>query len=137
MRGGMRMLVFPLGKRIAPPSDALSHAVAQLILEPGEVRDRLTAGIYLPTADDEPLAQLEQAMACAVACGAIEGKLREAAKAGRLTANNDEKVTEALARGIITQEEATLLEKMKVLRRRVIMVDDFPPDFGKAASTAS
>lgn len=137
MRGGMRALIFPLGKRLAPPSDAISHTVAQLILQPGEVRDRLTAGIYVPTADDEPLAQLEQAMECAVACDAIEIKMRDATKAGRLTAGNDEKVTEALACGVITQDEAALLEKMKVMRRRVIMVDDFPLDMGKQVSAAS
>ena len=133
----IRILVFPLGRKFAPPSDALSHTVARLILEPGEVRDRLTAGMYVPTDDKEPLAHLEQAMECAVACDAIEIKLRNAIKAGQLTRSNDGKVTEALERGIINQEEAALLEKMKVLRRRVIMVDDFPPDFGKATGTTS
>lgn len=137
MRGGMRALIFPLGKRLAPPSDAISHTVAQLILQPGEVRDRLTAGIYVPTADDEPLAQLEQAMECAVACDAIEIKMRDATKAGRLTAGNDEKVTEALTCGVITQDEVALLEKMKVMRRRVIMVDDFPLDMEKQVSVDS
>ncbi|SDW07924.1 acyl-CoA dehydrogenase [Nitrosomonas communis] len=133
----MRILVFPLGMRFAPPSDALSHTVARLILEPGEVRDRLTAGMYVPTADKEPLAHLEQALECAVACDAIEIKLRNAIKTGQLASSKDRKITEALERGIINQEEAALLEKMKVLRRRVIMVDDFPPDFGKVTGTTS
>lgn len=137
MRGMMRLLVFPLGKRFALPSDALSHTIARSILQPGEVRDRLTAGIYVPTADNEPLAHLEQAMECAVACETIEVKLRDATKAGRLAGGSEDKVTEALARGIITQEEAAMLEKMKVLRRRVIMVDDFSPDFGKTTSAIS
>lgn len=126
MRAGMRLLIFPLGRRLAPPADTLSHSVARLILAPGETRDRLTAGIYVPTADSEPLAQLEQALECAIACEVIENKLRDAVKAGHLTGQNEAKATEALARGIITSEEAALLEKMKVLRRRVIMVDDFP-----------
>lgn len=128
MRSGMRLLIFPLGRRLAPPADTLSHSVARLILTPGETRDRLTAGIYVPTADSEPLAQLEQALECAIACEVIENKLRDAVKAGHLTGQNDAKATEALAHGIITSEEAALLEKMKVLRRRVIMVDDFPPN---------
>ena len=97
-------------------------------MAPGEARDRLTAGIYVPTADSEPLAQLEQALECAIACEVIENKLRDAVKAGHLTGQNDAKATEALAHGIITSEEAALLEKMNVLRRRVIMVDDFPPN---------
>lgn len=128
MRSGMRLLIFPLGRRLAPPADTLSHSVARLILTPGETRDRLTAGIYVPTVDSEPLAQLEQALECAIACEVIENKLRDAVKAGHLTGQNDAKTTEALAHGIITSEEAALLEKMQVLRRRVIMVDDFPPN---------
>ncbi|SDY55935.1 acyl-CoA dehydrogenase [Nitrosomonas sp. Nm58] len=137
MRGLMRFLIFPLGKRYSLPADELSHRVARLILEPGEVRNRLTAGIYIPTADNEPLVVLEQALECAIACEAIEAKLRSAAKAGQLVARNEEIITEALERGILLQEEAVLLEKMKLLRRQVIMVDDFPPDFGKTAKATS
>jgi acyl-CoA dehydrogenase len=137
MRGLMRFLIFPLGKRYSLPADELSHRVARLILEPGEVRNRLTAGIYIPTADNEPLVVLEQALECAIACEAIEAKLRSAAKAGQLVARNEEIITEALERGILLQEEAVLLEKMKLLRRQVIMVDDFSPDFGKTAKATS
>ncbi len=133
MRGLMRFLIFPLGKRSSLPADELSHRVARLILEPGEVRNRLTAGIYIPTADNEPLVVLEQALECAIACEAIEAKLRSATKAGQLVARNEEIITEALERGILLQEEAVLLGEMKLLRRQVIMVDDFSPDFGKTA----
>ncbi|MDP1557916.1 MAG: acyl-CoA dehydrogenase [Nitrosomonas sp.] len=127
----LRMLVFPLGKRYSPPSDVLGHEVAQLMLEPGAARDRLTAGIYVPTAADEPLADLEAALRCAVESVAIEAKLRSAVKTGQITAQSDEKISKALQQNIITASEAELLNKMKDLRRRVIMVDDFPPDFGK------
>jgi hypothetical protein len=33
--------------------------------------------------------------------------------------------------GVISAEEAAALERAQVLRRRVIMVDDFPRDLGK------
>ena len=74
---------------------------------------------------------LEQALLCAVVCEAAEAKLRAATKAGRVKARGDEKIAEALKLNIITAAEAESLEKMKSLRRSVIMVDDFPPDFGK------
>ncbi len=131
----LRLLVFPLGKPFSPPSDELGHKVATLMLEPGETRDRLTAGIYLPTAADEPLAMLEQALHCAVACEAAEAKLRAAVKSGHVSAQRDEKITAALKQGIITAAEAESLEKMKSLRRRAIMVDDFSPDFKKHSNT--
>lgn len=127
----LRLLVFPLGKPYSPPTDELGHEVATLLLEPGEVRDRLTAGIYVPTSADEPMGVLEQALQCAVVCEVAEAKVRAAVKAGLVSAQGDEKITAALQQNVITAVEAESLEKMKSLRRRVIMVDDFPADFGK------
>ncbi|MFA6971311.1 MAG: acyl-CoA dehydrogenase [Gallionella sp.] len=49
VRGMLSALIFPLGKNLLPPSDKLGHEVATLLMRPGAARDRLTAGIYLPT----------------------------------------------------------------------------------------
>lgn len=56
--GLLKVWVFPLGKRCKPPTDRVAHEVARLMMTPGVVRDRLTTGIYVPTAEDEPLAEL-------------------------------------------------------------------------------
>ncbi len=128
-RSLIRVMIFPLGRRYQPPADTLSHEVARLILVPGETRDRLTAGIYLPTENNEPLAWLEQALTCAIACEPVEAKLRRAIKEKTLIAREEEQISQAVTQGILTSEEATLLEQMKVLRRRVIAVDDFSPNF--------
>jgi acyl-CoA dehydrogenase len=133
----LRALVFPLGKRCKPPADSLAHEIAQLMMKPGTVRDRLTAGIFVPVADDEPLAYLEQALQCAIECSAVEAKLREATKLRQLTAKGDEKIAQALQLKVITAAEADLLNKLKELRSRVIEVDDFPSDFGSEIETAS
>ncbi len=39
-------------------------------------------------------------------------------------------VEEACAKGVITQEEKAAMERAKTLRRKAIMVDDFPKDLG-------
>jgi len=124
----LRFIVFPRGMRCLPPVDSLSHEVARLILTPGEVRDRLTAGIYLPEQDNEPLALLKKALACTIDCEPIEARLRQAVKDKAITAHEHEQINQALAQGLITSKEAASLEQMKTLRRRVIMVDDFPAD---------
>jgi acyl-CoA dehydrogenase len=46
----LRVLIFPLGRCLAPPSDELGHQVAALLLQPGPARDRLTVGMYVPKA---------------------------------------------------------------------------------------
>ncbi len=133
----LKALVFPLGKRCKRPADDLAHQVSRLMMEPGAVRDRLTTGIYVPAAENEPLADLELALQCVVECGAVEAKLREATKLRQITARGDEKIAQALALKVITAAEADLLNKMKDLRSRVVKVDDFPPDFGKETKTAN
>lgn len=127
-RGLLRFMIFPRGMRCLPPSDSLSHEVARLILAPGEARDRLTAGIYLPEQDNEPLALLQKALACTIDCAPVEARLRQAVKDKMITAHEHEQISQALAQGIITSKEAASLEQMKILRRRVIMVDDFSAD---------
>ncbi|SEP88462.1 acyl-CoA dehydrogenase [Nitrosomonas ureae] len=131
--GLLRILVFPLGKRCKPPVDALTHEVARLMMVPGAVRDRLTAGIHVPTAEHEPMADLEQALRCVIECGAIEAKLREAVKLRKITDHGDGQIAQALQLNVITAEEASLLEKLKDLRSKVIKVDDFRPDLESEA----
>jgi acyl-CoA dehydrogenase len=132
----LRFMVFPLGTAFSPPSDKLSHEVASLMLLPGEARNRLTGGIFIPDSADEPLSILEQALQCAVVCEAVEAKLRAAVKAGRIPAEGEAKIAAALKQRVITPNELELMAGMTSLRRRVVMVDDFPPDFGTVSRPA-
>ena len=125
----LRLLIFPLGRAFSPPSDKLGHKVVKVLMSPGEARDRLTKSIYIPDSDKEPLGILEQALLCSEKCKAANSKIRTAVKAGHVTAQGNEKISEALEQGIITDTEAKSLHEMISLRRSVIMVDDFPPDF--------
>jgi acyl-CoA dehydrogenase len=129
----LRFMVFPLGTAFSPPSDKVSHEVARLMLSAGEARDRLTEGIFIPDSADEPLNVLEQALQCAEVCDAVEAKLRAAVKTGRIPAEGEEKISAALKQRVITSNELELMAGMASLRRRVIMVDDFPPDFGTSS----
>ena len=56
-----------------------------------------------------------------------------AAKTGALTGRfADELAEQAVAKGVITAAESRLLDRAHELRRKVIMVDDFPRDLGKS-----
>ncbi|MGH8744392.1 MAG: acyl-CoA dehydrogenase, partial [Burkholderiales bacterium] len=78
-----RRLVFPLGRSFAPPSDDLGHAVASLLLSPSAVRNRLTAGMYLPVDEKDPVGRLEVALKAVMAAEAVEAKIRTETKTGR------------------------------------------------------
>ncbi len=78
----MRRVVFPLGRPYVVPSDKLGHEVARLLIEPSATRDRLTAGMYLSAAPDNPLVDDRAALAATVAAEPAEAKLRAAMKEG-------------------------------------------------------
>ena len=134
---GLRVVLFPLGKRFAPPSDELNHQCASLLLAPSAARDRLTSGMYLSKSESDPSGQLEAAFLATIACGPIEKKLSEAVKGGKLGRRMQEDLaTLALDKGIINAEEFTLWQRKEALRKGVIKVDDFPQDFGRAEALA-
>jgi acyl-CoA dehydrogenase len=129
----LRWTIFPLGMPFRPPLDSRNHECARIALEPGAARDRLTTGIYLPKGEADATAVLEAAFLAAVACEPIDKKLREAVKAGALEPRSGVD-TAQLARehGVINAEEYAQWQRKESLRKRVIMVDDFPQDFGRA-----
>ena len=105
----MRFLVFPWGKVFSPPSDQRGHQVAQLLLEPSQARDRLTANMFLHKQEDDPVGRLELAMQAAPAGEAVEAKIRNAAKAGVISGFTEESRTaSALEKGIISGRRRTI-----------------------------
>ncbi|WP_303722762.1 acyl-CoA dehydrogenase [Malonomonas rubra] len=121
----LRGLIFPLGARFAPPSDSLGREVAAILLAPGELRDRLTAGLYRTDDEEAPEAILEAALQLAVATDPLEKKLRQAIKQGNLDARDPKHLQAAVAQGVISQTELELLQQARELRQRVIAVDAF------------
>ncbi|HEX9185248.1 MAG TPA: acyl-CoA dehydrogenase [Burkholderiales bacterium] len=129
----LRWTIFPLGMPFRPPLDSRNHECARIALEPGAARDRLTDGIYLPKGEADATAVLEAAFLAAIACEPIEKKLREAVKSGALEPRSGVDTAQlARDKGVITPEEFAQWQKKEALRKRVIMVDDFPQDFGRA-----
>ncbi len=124
----MRRLIFPLGKCAMPPSDQLGHEVATLLMQPGEVRDRLTNSMHIPQSEKEAVGALEFALLSTLKCEPIQATVARARKEGKIKARDEmEQVAEAGKLGIITSEQVTMLERDYALRRKVIMVDDFDP----------
>lgn len=125
----LRVLIFPLGLRLSPPSDQLGHEIATLLMQPGAARDRLTAGMFVPGDEADAVGALEAALASTLQCEPLQAKLEEARKAGKLTGLEELlRISEAREKGIINAEQALQLERDYALRRKVIMVDDFAPE---------
>ena len=109
------------------PYDALGSRVAQILQTPGEQRDRLTDGIYLPKDPNEGLGRLEHAFQLVYEAEGIWGKVRRAVREGKVQKDRPEKMVEqAVANGVLTQEEAALLARAEEARNDAIQVDAFP-----------
>jgi len=134
----LRRIVFPLGRPYVVPSDALGHQVAKLLIEPSATRDRLTAGVFLSRSPDNPVAQVEVALAATIASEPVEAKIRAALKHNRLDgklapgAGVDMLVARARDAGVITAAEADIVLAARDATAKVIRVDDFAQDLGAA-----
>ena len=132
----LRLLAFPLGLPDYAPRDRLGHRVAAILLTPSAVRDRLTAGIFIPTDQGEALGRLDDALPKVIAAEAVEKKVRDALKAQLIAAASDEQLLqEALRAGIITAGEAEIVAVAQAARQEVIRVDDFPADYWRTGGS--
>jgi acyl-CoA dehydrogenase len=124
----MRAVVFPLGARRRPAPDWLGHKCVELVLAPGDVRDRLTRYIYVSHDPDDPTGLLEVALAKAVAAETAERKLDRAVRAGTVRrVHGTDWVGDAARLGVISDAEAAQLKELEALTARVIAVDHFDP----------
>lgn len=124
----MRLVVFPLGRRMKPAGDKLGRAVAKLALEPGEVRDRLTRDIFVSRDVDDPTGLLEVTLEKVIAAQAAEKKLEKAIREGKVRRYHGmDWFTDAVEKGVVSEVEANQLREVERLVARVIAVDHFDP----------
>ena len=129
VRGLMRVVVFPLGRRERQPGDRLTHKVAQLLLAPSDTRNRLTHGVYKSARSGHPVGLMEQALPQVIAAEPLERKLLKAIKAGQLEGITwVEQVRDAVARQVLTAEEAAAMQNVRELVMEIIAVDEFEPE---------
>jgi acyl-CoA dehydrogenase len=122
----LRFCVFPLGNHFRKPKDELAKAAVHAVLEPGEVRDRLTRYAFVSHDEHDPAGLLEAAMKKVVESEEADRKLERAIRAGAVKRYlGNDWLKEALDKGVLSQDEADLLRYTERLVARVIAVDDF------------
>lgn len=128
--GGWWQSAMLLGWRLNPigtlPSDRLGSQVAQILQQPGQVRDRLTQGIYLPTDLQQTLGRIEHAFALVHQAEPILQKIKAASRAGQLPSGKPDQLLElAYQAGVINEAEVTLICEAEFARNDAIQVDAF------------
>ncbi len=123
----LRFFVFPTGKSLRYPNDRVGHEVAKMLIEPSEARDRLTDGIFKSVDPQDPVGRVQYAFNAVVAAREAGRKLRKARIFAPELGRPNNWLEDAVAQGVITQQEAKLVEEAHVATRAAIMVDEFPP----------
>jgi acyl-CoA dehydrogenase len=127
LAGLMRVLIFPRGLTYFAPSDRLNPQIAELVMNPGEARERLCQYVYRTLEPTNHLGLVQQAMELAIAAEPIEKRIRvEGIKTGRVTALDlPGQIREAQAAGIVSEAEAAQLREYDRKVMDIINVDDF------------
>jgi acyl-CoA dehydrogenase len=133
----VRALVFPLGRRQRYPDDALGRQAAALLLEPGEPRDRLTAGMYVDDRPDDITGRIEHALRLALEAEPIERRLRKHRIEQPAGVSFADWTARLVADGTLAQHEAELLVRWQAAHRAAIDVDDFSTEELRGGPAAS
>lgn len=124
----LRPAIFPLGCRLKPPSDTLSHQVSVLFSSATATRARLAAGAYTtPDANNMP-GLINTALLKVMMADEIEHKITLAQRGVISGKTMADKIAMALSQGIITAEEHQILQEADVARKEINAVDDFAPE---------
>jgi acyl-CoA dehydrogenase len=113
----MRRVVLPFGRGERGPSDELARRCAELVSMPGEVRERLTAGVDLGCGDDG-ISRVEKAFDLVMRAAPVRSRMAEAGFADAALARE---------KGAIDQSDLELLEAASAAVASAIAVDHFDP----------
>jgi acyl-CoA dehydrogenase len=126
LRTVLRFVVFPFGRRERASGDRLTHKVAQLLLSPSDTRERLTDGIYKSAKAGHPIGMMEQALPQVIHAEPLERKLLKALKHDEISGITwEEQIQDAIAKSVISTDEADILVHVRNLVMDIIAVDEF------------
>ena len=126
--GAMRLVIFPTGRHHHAPSDKLDHKVAKILQVPSATRSRIGRGQYLTPSEHNPVGLLEEALLEVMAADPIHQRICKELGKNLPFTRLDELAAHALAKGLISQDEAAILTRAEHSRLRSINVDDFAPE---------
>ncbi|MCD6047494.1 MAG: fadE [Gammaproteobacteria bacterium] len=127
----LKFIVFPYGRSYNQPSDKLSHKLAAHMMTPSALRDRLTNLIYYGEVhgNTDAIWRMENAFKEVLAADPIYQRIHNAVKSGAISAslNAQDRLKQALALNLITQDELNILDSAETVRMDALRVDDFAP----------
>jgi acyl-CoA dehydrogenase len=126
----MRLVTLPLGNPYQPVADKLNGEVAEQMLEPGDLRDRLSHLVFRNGGKNDPISILEHAFDLLIDAEEPYVKYFKAAAKNQLDGEHiADKLRDAVKKNIITAEEAKRVEEYDAARFDAILTDDFSKEY--------
>ncbi|MGJ8668058.1 MAG: acyl-CoA dehydrogenase [Oceanococcus sp.] len=129
----LRFMTFPLGRSFKPVSDHVSSKVAEHMMTPSALRDRLTAQLYLNRSEDDPIGSLEMAFDKLIEVEPVYNRFVKEVAAGAtpMKFSLQEQLDSCVAQQLISQQEAEQIADFDRLRLEAILVDAFDHDLNE------
>lgn len=126
----LHRIIFPWGRSYRLPGDLLSQRIADEMLKPSALRDRLTQYCYIGTNNDDAVRQMENTLQALTAVEPIRIKLQNAIRSGRVPRHgtHEAQIEAAVKAGILTVDEIQLLTSSQTLYLEALQVDEFSPN---------
>ena len=120
----LERVCFPFGRAHAPADDRTARKVAKILMSANDSRQRLIAGAFVPT-QDVGAAVAVRAFEAVLAAAEAERTVVNGTKRQPTPANVDKLAAEAVAAGLISEEQRKLLIEAQRLSAELIAVDEF------------
>ncbi len=125
----MLFLCYPLGRHAKRSSDRVNYRLVRAVLQPGAFRDRLTTGAYVSMDPDDVTGVLEDALIKVTEAEEIETRFIKAARKGVIERRLDrDAIADAVAAGVLNDNEAGIMRAADEATERAVRVDDFAED---------
>jgi acyl-CoA dehydrogenase len=124
-------LIFPYGLPYQKPSDRLDHQIAQSMMKPSLLRDRLTENCYVSKSVTDATGRLEDALQRVIAAEPAEKKLHAAEHEAKLPREDrwHVRLERALEMSFLTDAEVEQIRLAEAARLDCMQVDEFKFDY--------
>lgn len=126
--GCLRFILLPYGRVRSAPNDRLDSQVAQILQTPSASRSRLGRGQYLEPTENNPVGRIELALKVILEAEPVFTKVCKAINERKPFLRLDLIAEIGLERGLISEQEASLLREAETHRLYTINVDEFEPE---------
>lgn len=126
----LRLVIMPFGNPFHPVSDRRNARIADLILEPSDVRERLSWLIFKNGGEHDPIGRMEKAWKTGLKTEAAYVKYYRLANHGEIVGDTvAERLADAVRRNLLTRDEAEQAKAYDDARYDVILTDDFSKEY--------